>query len=233
MDDRIAARPGARSAPAVLTSVPWLVVLVGAGLLAVLLVFAMLSFRGTEHQAVPPPAPPLYLPTLPASPSSAGPVSTGDAPVVAVQATRSPQASASPSGSPSASARPTATRSAGSPSASGAPPVVLGSASGRLTARYQVVASNRDSFDAVLRVDNGSDEARQWQVELGFAGNVKRAEPLSGGVSVGADGGGYVVGGTSALGAGQATTVTVRFFRNGTGDQPWQCTVDGAACTIG
>ncbi|MEV0157876.1 hypothetical protein AB0H57_29770 [Micromonospora sp. NPDC050686] len=215
-----------------LTSVPWLVVLVGAGLLATLLVFAMLSFRPPEHRAAPPPAPPLYLPTLPpsasASPSPAGRDEAVAEPVV------TPSAQASPS--PSAASSPTTTSpSAVRPSASAEAPVVLGAAgsSGALTARYQVVGTDRGSFDAQLRLDNGSDQAQQWQVELAFAGNVKSATALSPGISVTASGGAYLLRGTSALAAGQSTTVTVRFLRNGAGDRPGRCTVDGTACTIG
>ncbi|MBY8872568.1 hypothetical protein K7640_12060 [Micromonospora sp. PLK6-60] len=233
MNDRTAARPGARSAPAVLTSVPWLVVLVGVGLLATLLVVAMLSFRGPEHRAAaPPPAPPLYLPTLPPA-ASASPSPAGREEVATTVVTSSPPASPSPSpsaASSSASASPSAAR----PSASAEAPVVLDAAgsSGTLSARYQVVATDRDSFDAQLRLDNGSGQAQEWQVELAFAGNVKTATVLSPGISV-TVGGGYVLRGASALAAGQSTTVTVRFLRNGAGDQPGRCTVNGAACTIG
>ncbi|MER6595344.1 hypothetical protein ABT214_26545, partial [Micromonospora purpureochromogenes] len=74
---------------------PWIVVLLGAGLLAALLVFALLSFRGPEHAAAPEPAPPMYLPRMPSVTSSGTP--PADAPLVAVDATPSLTATATPS----------------------------------------------------------------------------------------------------------------------------------------
>lgn len=206
-----------------LTSVPWLVVLLGVGLLASLLVFAMLSLRTPVRQAVPEPAPPIYLPIAPpttsAAPAAVPLVAVGGA--VSATPTRSVSPSARPSGSvrPSVSARP----------ASGVP------LSGAVTARYQATSSDRDSFTARLTVRNGSARAQQWRVELLFTGNVKsiRASSSSG-VSVTSQGNGwYVLRGTAPLRSGESAVVDMSFSRTGSGDRPGQCTVNGAACTVG
>ena len=158
MSDHSAPRPGARSAPAVLASMPWIVVLLGVGLLAVLLVFALLSFRGPEQPPAPEPAPPMYLPNMPSVTSSVTP--PADAPLVAVDATPSSTASGTPS--PRASTRrPAAT------------PTTRAPASGRVSADYQATSSDRDSFSARLTVRNTTGGAREWRVELLFTGNVK------------------------------------------------------------
>ncbi|MDH6466392.1 hypothetical protein M2302_006600 [Micromonospora sp. A200] len=222
MSDRSAPRPGARSVPAVLASMPWIVVLLGVGLLAVMLVFALLSFRGPEHAAAPEPAPPMYLPRMPAVTSSVAP--PADAPLVAVDATPSRTASATPS--PRASTRrPAATPTTRAPAAG----------SGRVSADYQATSSDRDSFSARLTVRNTTGGAREWRVELLFTGNVKSIRASSdSGLSVRTQGSGwFVLSGTRPLPAGESAVVSMTFGRTGTGDRPGQCTVNGADCTIG
>ncbi|WP_446215876.1 cellulose binding domain-containing protein [Micromonospora sp. IBHARD004] len=215
---------GSSSVPRLLTSVPWVVVLLGVSLLTVLLLVTLVSLRGPEQQsAVPPPAPPIYLPTVGAMATSAPP---SDAPLVAVDASASPSLSASGTPSPRASsARP-------SVSASG---VGAAPRSGTLSARYQATASERDYFEAQLTVSNGSARSQDWQVELLFSGNVKSIHASSGsGLSVTSQGSGaFVLRGTGPLGAGQSAVVQMRFSRTGTGDRPGQCTVNGTACVIG
>ncbi|SCG45203.1 cellulose binding domain-containing protein [Micromonospora coxensis] len=223
MFDRSAARSGARSAPTLLASTPWIVVLLGVGLLAVLLLFAMLSFRGAEHQAAPEPAPPMYLPRLPATPAA---VASTDTPLVVAGATRSPSVTPTPSPSvtsPRPTASPSSSRKAGT------------SGSGRVTAAYRATSSDRDSFAATLTVRNGTGGAQEWEVELLFTGNVKsiRASSSSG-LSVRTRGSGwFVLRGTGPLPAGESAVVSMTFSRSGSGDRPGQCTVNGAACTIG
>ncbi|MEV0722934.1 cellulose binding domain-containing protein [Micromonospora purpureochromogenes] len=222
MSDRSAPRPGARSAPAVLASMPWIVVLLGVGLLAVLLVIALLSFRGPEHAAAPEPAPPMYLPRMPAVTSSVPP--PADAPLVAVDTTPSRTASATPS--PRASTRrPAATPTTRAPAAG----------SGRVSADYQATSSDRDSFSARLTVRNTTGGAREWRVELLFTGNVKSIRASSdSGLSVRTQGSGwFVLSGTRPLPAGESAVVSLTFDRSGSGDRPGQCTVNGADCTIG
>ncbi|MEU5943779.1 cellulose binding domain-containing protein [Micromonospora sp. NPDC047548] len=225
MSDRSAPRPGARSAPAVLASMPWIVVLLGVGLLATLLVFALLSFREAEHRAAPEPAPPMYLPRMPSVTSS--PTPAGDAPLLAVDATPSRTAGATATPSARASSRrPDATPSTGGPAPAG---------SGRMSAYYQTTSSDRDSFSAEVTVRNATGGAGEWQVELMFSGNVKSVRASSSsGVSVRTQGSGwFVLSGTSSLPAGETAVVSMTFGRNGSGDRPGQCTVNGAACTIG
>ncbi|MEU4717390.1 cellulose binding domain-containing protein [Micromonospora purpureochromogenes] len=218
MSDRSAPRPGARSAPAVLASMPWIVVLLGVGLLAVLLVFALLSFRGPEHAAAPEPAPPMYLPRLPAVTSSVTP--PADAPLVAVDAT--PSRTPSPRAS---TRRPAATPTPRAPAAG----------SGRVSADYQATSSDRDSFSARLTVRNTTGGAREWRVELLFTGNVKSIRASSdSGLSVRTQGSGwFVLSGTRPLPAGESAVVSMTFGRTGSGDRPGQCTVNGADCAIG
>ena len=216
---RPAGEAGGRNASRLLASVPWVVVLLGVGLLTTLLLVALLSFRGSERPAVPPaPAPPMLLPTLsPAAPASAGPTGT---PSPTVTPTASP---------PTPSDRPTARTTA----SSSPRPLVASSADGALTARYQVTDSDRDSFEAELLVRNGTDLQQDWEVELLFTGNVKSIR-VSGGsrVSVRTNGSGWYVL-RSGLGAGESELVSLRFTRNGTGDVPGRCTVNGRDCVIG
>ncbi|MFI6333141.1 cellulose binding domain-containing protein [Micromonospora chersina] len=212
----------APAAPRVLASVPWIVVVLGVGLIAGLLVIALLSLRGEERQPVPAPAPPMYLPTLGVDvPTTAPP--TGATGTPSGSATPSPSATASPSADASRSATPrpsTSTRAA---------------ARGAVTARYEATASDRDGFEARLTVVNGSGGGQSWEVQLLFTGNVKTIEASStSGVSVSTQGSGvFVLRGTGPLPAGQTATVRLRFGRTGAGDQPGQCTVNGAACVIG
>jgi hypothetical protein len=217
-------RSGSSSVARVLTSVPWVVVLLGVSLLTVLLLVALLSLRGPERQsAAPAPAPPIYLPTVAAT--TASPAST-DAPLAAADTTASPTVSASSTPSPwVTSARPSAS----------APAPATAAGTGTLAARYQATASGRDYFEARLTVSNGSTRGQEWRVELLFPGNVKSIQASSGsGVSVTSQGNGsFVLRGTEPLGAGQSAVVQMRFSRTGSGDRPGQCTVNGDACTIG
>ncbi|MDZ5444078.1 hypothetical protein U2F26_15235 [Micromonospora sp. 4G57] len=219
-------RSGSSSVPRVLTSVPWVVVLLGVSLLTVLLLVALLSLRGPERQsASPAPAPPIYLPTVAETTTSPAPT---DAPLIAVDTTASPTVSASSTPSRRASsARPSASASA--PATAAAP------RTGALAARYQATASGRDYFEARLTVSNGSARGQDWRVELLFTGNVKGIQASSGsGLSVTSQGNGwFVLRGTDPLGAGQSAVVQMRFSRTGSGDRPGQCTVNGNACTIG
>ncbi|MGW5668801.1 cellulose binding domain-containing protein [Micromonospora sp. NPDC003776] len=209
-----------------LTSVPWIVVLLGVGLLAGLLVFALFSARQKESASVPTALdPPIYLPTLGVETSP--PASPSDAPLVPVDDAASPSA-----GSPSPTRSPKATSAA----PAGSTLVVPASPrSGTVTARYQTTASERDSFQARLTVTNGSDRAQSWEVQLYFTGNVKGVQASSAtGVSVSTQGGGvFVLRGTGPLSSGDSAVVSMRFTRTGTGDRPGQCTVNGANCVIG
>ncbi|SCL36923.1 Cellulose binding domain-containing protein [Micromonospora rhizosphaerae] len=212
-------------APRVLTSAPWVVVVLGVGLLTALLLIVLFSLRGPEpvRQAAPAPAPPMYLPTMSAPTASAPPA---DVPLASVDANASPTPSGSESPSPKASsARPSA-------SAAGAPGVAR---TGTVTARYQVTRSERDFFEARLTVTNGSARSQNWRVELLFGGNVKSVQASSAsGVSVSSQGNGvFVLTSTGPLGSGGSATVQMRFTRTGTGDRPGECTVNGAACAIG
>ncbi|MFI2652498.1 cellulose binding domain-containing protein [Micromonospora fulviviridis] len=213
----------APAAPRVLTSVPWIVVLLGAGLIVSLLVVALLSLRGEERQAVPAPAPPMYLPTLGVDAPTSAPPTGGATDAPTGSATPSPSATASPSARASRSATPR-------PSASS-----RAVAQGAVAARYEATASDRSGFEARLTVVNGSGGGQGWEVELFFTGNVKTIEASSAsGVSVSSQGSGvFVLRGAGPLPAGETATVRMRFGRTGTGDRPGQCTVNGADCVIG
>ncbi|MGV9807160.1 cellulose binding domain-containing protein [Micromonospora chersina] len=212
----------APAAPRMLASVPWIVVLLGVGLIVGLLVIALLSLRGQEHQPVPAPAPPMYLPTLGMDAPTSAPPTGGATGTPTGSATPSPSTTASPSAGASRSATPR-------PSAS-----TRAVARGAVTARYEATASDRNGFEARLTVVNGSGGGQGWEVELLFTGNVKTIEASStSGVSVSTQGSGvFVLRGTGPLPAGQTATVRLRFGRTGAGDQPGQCTVNGADCVI-
>ncbi|SCE92838.1 Cellulose binding domain-containing protein [Micromonospora viridifaciens] len=75
------------SAPRVVMSWPWIVVMLGVGLLVGLLLIALLSLRRAEHQAIEDSAPPFQLPTVGAAATSSP---ESEAPVVAVDVTASP-----------------------------------------------------------------------------------------------------------------------------------------------
>ncbi|MFC4150420.1 cellulose binding domain-containing protein [Micromonospora mangrovi] len=216
-------RTGSSSLSRMVTSAPWLVVVLGVGLLATLLVFALLSLRSPQPQAMPEPAPPIYLPLAPPTTSAA----PSDAPLVAVDTTGSATSSpsVSPSARPSGSVRP----SVSARPASGVP------LSGTVTARYQATSSDRTSFTARLTVANGSARAQEWRVELLFTGNVKSIQASSAsGVSVTSQGNGwYVLRGTGPLGSGESAIVEMSFSRTGSGDRPGQCTVNGSDCALG
>ncbi|MGN9808510.1 cellulose binding domain-containing protein [Micromonospora sp. BQ11] len=199
-----------------LASVPWVVVLLGVGLLVGLLLVALLSFRGAERrEPVPPPAPPMVLPTLAATPTD----TAIPAPTVATP-TR-------PAGTPSA---PRAPRTPDLRPGTGSP-----AAAGRVTARYRVVYDDRKSFEVELQVRNGSAASRDWRVELYFSGGVKGFQASGeSGVSVSADGAGsYLLRGTGALDAGESETVWLRINRTGSWERPDLCTVNGTDCAVG
>lgn len=225
MSVRPAGDPGPRTASRVLASAPWVIVLLGVALLAAMLVVALLAFRGPERRpaATPPPAQPLSMPSLPALPGE--PAASPLAPT--------PTRTAVPPSTPATSRPPVPAVDPSPDTAAGRPGA---DDDGELTAGYRVTGSDRDSFTARLVIRNGTDESRDWRVELLFGGNVKSIAVSSGGsgISVTATGGGgYVLRGTSPLGAGQTRTIGLRFTRHGTGDRPGTCTVNGAACVIG
>lgn len=212
-------------APRVLMSAPWIVVMLGIGLLAGLLVVALLSSRGTERRVIPAAAdPPIYLPTRAAENPFGAPTSTARPPATG-GATATPTRSPSPS--PRASTASPVTRA---PSTS--EPLLAG---GTVTARYEVTGSDRKSFEARLTVVNGSGQPRDWTVKLFFAGNVKSVQASStSGLAVSTEGGGlFVLGSTGALEPGRSAIVQLRFIRTGTGDTPGQCTINGTDCAIG
>ncbi|MFE9690723.1 hypothetical protein [Micromonospora sp. NPDC005806] len=215
---------GPSSAPRVLTSAPWIVVMLGVGLLASLLLVALFSLREEEPRTVGAAVdPPIYLPTAGAQATSAAP---SDAPLAAVETPASP--------TPSQSVRPPATGTPARPSASPTPATLTAPSTGTVTAAYEATGSGRDWFEARLTVANGSGRSRSWEVELLFAGNVKSLQASSpSGVSVSNQGSGaFVLRGTGPLPSGKTAVVSLRFVRTGTGDRPGQCTVNDTDCVI-
>ncbi|MFI7077453.1 hypothetical protein ACIBO1_09180 [Micromonospora sp. NPDC049903] len=221
-----------------IASAPWVVVSVGVGVLAVLLVVAALAFRGPEQPSSWKPGPAMALPTSstsdPATSAPSGPERLSPAPDgAATSATPGssalptpPSRTASPAGRSEASRSPSGPTSA--PSASPAAP-------GALTASYRVSgAVEPDSFRAQVVVRNGTAESRDWQVELRFTGDVTGIRASSGpGVSVSIKGGGwYLLSGTVQLAAGAQQTVDLRFSRTGGGEYPAHCVVNGSSCAL-
>ncbi|MFU8876391.1 cellulose binding domain-containing protein [Micromonospora sp. SL4-19] len=218
----------ARSAPRVVMSWPWIVVMVGVGLLVGLLLIALLSLRREERQAIPAPAPPVHLPTVGAAATSDP---STEAPLVAADVTTSPTVPSSVAPSP----RVTSVQ----PSTSAAAPLMAQAPSaaprdGVVTARYEAIASERNSFEARLTVTNDSGRSQDWAVQLQFAGNVKSLQASSAaGVSVSTSDGVFELRGTGPLASGQTITVQLQFKRMGSGDRPGSCTVNGTGCAFG
>ncbi|MET7879048.1 hypothetical protein ABZS52_19220 [Micromonospora profundi] len=213
---------GSRAAR-VLVSVPWIVVLVGVCALVVLLVIALLSFRGRERDGGPQAAPPVFLPTVPPASSSAA----SSTPAAVERRTASPRPSRS-TRTPS----PQATTASPGTAKTSAPPAGLAPANGAVTARYQVGTSGSD---AVLSVRNESDRPAGWRVELAYADDM-RGLRVSGeaGISVSAQGDGeYVVSGGASLVSGGTSTLRLRLGWSGSAQRPLRCTINGAACRIG
>ncbi|CCH20021.1 hypothetical protein [Micromonospora lupini] len=206
----------------VLVSVPWIVVLLGIGALVVLLVVALLSFRTRERESAPQAAPPVFLPTVPATASSA-PTTGG-----LERRTASPRPSRS-SRTPS----PRATTGSPSPARTSAPAVAA--ANGAVTARYQVGTDGWNATEAVLSLTNESARSTDWRVELAFEDDM-RGLRVSGeaGISVSAQGDGeFVLSGGAALDPGDTQTVRLRLAWDGSGQRPVRCTVNGVDCRFG
>ncbi|MGC5052104.1 cellulose binding domain-containing protein [Micromonospora sp. DT48] len=233
-----------RALSRMVASAPWVMVLAGVAVLAVLLVVALLSFRGPEQPTAWSPGPPIALPT-PAgeggesaarSTTSTGP-STSQTPKTSLTpsastgsptsgATSTPSTGASPSGTPAP------TGAGASPSASA--PTAAFEVAGALTVSYQVQGSGAGHFEAEMVVHNGTGQAEDWQVELRFASGVTGIRASSGpGVAVTIRGvGWYRLSGTGQLAAGAQQSVYLRFTRIGGGEYPAQCTVNGTPCGI-
>ncbi|WP_405430884.1 hypothetical protein [Micromonospora sp. NBC_00617] len=206
----------------VLLSVPWIVVLLGIGALVVLLVIALLSFRTRERESASQAAPPVFLPTVPATASSE-PTSGG-----LEQRTASPQ--------PSRSSRaPSPRATTGSPSPARTSARAVAPASGAVTARYQVGTDGWNATEAVLSLTNESARSADWRVELAFEENM-RGLRVSGdpGISVSAQGDGeFVVSGGAALAPGDTQTLRLRLAWEGSAQRPVRCTVNGVDCRFG
>ncbi|MFG3558194.1 hypothetical protein ACGGAQ_27835 [Micromonospora sp. NPDC047557] len=203
-----------------LLSVPWIVVLLGIGALVVLLVIALLSFRTRERESAPQAAPPVFLPTVPATASSA------PTPGGLERRTASPRPSRS-SRTPS----PRATTGSPSPARTSAPAVAP--AKGAVTARYQVGTDGSDATEAVLSVTNESGRSVDWRVELAFQDDM-RGLRVSGdaGISVSAQGDGeFVLSGGTSLDPGDRQTL--RLGWDGSAQRLVRCTVNGVDCRFG
>ncbi|MEG3633958.1 hypothetical protein [Micromonospora palythoicola] len=235
--------PGGNALSRMIASAPWVVVLVGVAVLAVLLVVALLAFRGPERPSAWSPGPPMSLPTAgpggestPTAPSTA---STGPSAPATATASASPTGSPTRSGAPEPPTDPSRTGAATQPDASRSPsasaPAVPADEGGTVTASYRVQDSDADHFEAQLVVRNGTSRSDDWQVELRFAGGVTGVRASSGpGVSVTIRGSGwYLLSGTGQLAAGAQQSVQLRFTRNGGGEYPTQCTVNGSGCGMG
>ncbi|MER7457467.1 hypothetical protein [Micromonospora sp. NPDC126480] len=229
MSVRPTGEAGGRTASRLLASFPWVVVFLGVALLTTLLLVALLSFRGPERQALPSaPAPSVLLPTPLAAATPAGPPPTSATP----RPTRS-RAATPTRPAPSRSARP----DSGASATASAQPLVSGAetgdpAGGDVTARYAVTDSDTGSFRAELLLVNAADRRREWRVDLQFTSDVHGVRVYSdSSISVWGDGHGrYVLSGD--LRGGEQEWFSLRFRRDGGGDEPIRCTVNGAECVI-
>ncbi|MEU4556594.1 hypothetical protein EV382_3117 [Micromonospora violae] len=212
----------------VLASVPWIVVLLGVGLLVVLLVVALLSFRTRERDAAPQAAPPAFLPTVPAGASTTG----GPTPAGVERRSVSPRPSRS-GRTPSPRATGTGSPTPGRTSVLTAP--TTASADDTVSARYQVGTNGYNGDAAVLSVVNKSSRSVDWQVELAFDDDTwaLRVGDDSG-VSVRGRGNGeFVLRGTRSLNPGDSRTVRLRVGWGESAQRPLTCTINGVDCRIG
>jgi hypothetical protein len=194
---------------------PWVVALIGLGLLAVLLALALPSRR--EPTTLPPPPPPFL------------PVPSAEAPPAVTTAPTAPPVSAASSRPPSperSSARPVApsrVRPATPP-----PPEVT------VTGRYRVVDSFGDGFIGEVLVVNATDRDRDWTVRLRFPDNVGalRTSWVEAAPQATLATAGDVFTWSSGVPVGARSRVALRFHfaRSGSGDRPLTCTVNGANC---
>ncbi|GIJ24074.1 cellulose binding domain-containing protein [Micromonospora lutea] len=240
---------GGHALPRMIASAPWVMVLVGVAVLAVLLVVALLSFRGPEQPVAWSPGPPITLPTAAGesaeSASTAHSTTTGPSVPATPPLSVPPSASVTPSGSPASSAtsaRPTGPSRSGAPgqpetywSPSASAPAGSTDGGGTVTVSYRVQGSGADYFEAQMVVRNSSGQSNDWKVELRFNGGVTGVRASSGpGVAVTIRGSGwYLLSGTGQLAAGAQQSVQLRFTRTGGGEYPAQCTVNGTSCGIG
>ncbi|WBB67453.1 hypothetical protein [Micromonospora sp. WMMD812] len=222
MSVRPAGPPERATAPRVLASVPWILVLLGVVTLVTILLVASLSFRGREPEPVAASVPPLVLPTPPAASPSSSP------------STSRPAAEARPSR--------TATRTSPSARASSRAPATQRSSpqaalldGGAVSVTYRVRDADRDDVEAELLVENDTGRAEEWTVTLEFSGGVRRVKVVSGGsgVSLTSRGDGrYVLAGTSPLASGASVELGLYFSRHDRDDTLARCAVNGNDCIV-
>lgn len=229
--------------PRMIASAPWVVLLVGVSVLAVLLVVAALAFRGPERPATWSAGPPMVLPVLPDATNSvdasdpAGPPSAAG-PTGQLSATPSgsttPVAPTSPVPSPSVTGA-SGTDPSRSPASTASAPAPAAPDTGVLTASYRLQSADADSIQAELVVRNGTGGPIEWQLDLAFSAEVTGLRASSGpGVSVSIKGGGrYLLSGSKPLAAGVTQTVQLRVSRTGGGDYPLGCVLNGSPCGTG
>lgn len=211
-------RRARRSPGAVIASSPWIVVSIGVIVMVVLLVVALNAVRGRRPYAdVPPPAPTMSLPGLPAGTTpGAAPTSAAPSPRSTVPPGRSTPTPSGGDGRPLPAPSPSAPPSPSSP----------------VTGRYAVVNTFDGGFIGEVRMVNTAATARGWTVRLTFPRGrlvtswVERAEQGSGeftdGIFTYRSGVDVPPGGSAAL----------RFHFEDTGTtRPVSCTVDGSPCS--
>ncbi|MFC4017667.1 hypothetical protein ACFOW4_06885 [Micromonospora sp. GCM10011542] len=219
---RPAGAAGARTTTRLLAAVPWIVVLVGVGSLVVLLVIALMSFRTRENEALPPPAPPVFLPTPPAP--------EPPTPSAVASTARPLPSSPKPSRGIRVPSPRVSTRVPAPVRTTTAPP-----RGATVVAAYRIGVDDRHSSDAVLSVTNGSDRPEDWEVELVFADDPGGLRVRSeSGISVSSRGdGSYELRGTSPLDPGETDTLRLWFGSDDGGEAPTRCTVNGTDCRRG
>ncbi|MFC3500243.1 hypothetical protein ACFOOK_04585 [Micromonospora krabiensis] len=214
------------TAPKVVASVPWIVVVLVVVTLVTIVLVASLSFRGRESEPAAD-LPPLALPIAP--PSSTAPVSGSPGPSSrqtaearpSRSATRSAPASRTPSHTPAA---PRATAEQQSADGGGA-----------VVATYRVRDVDPDSVEAELLVTNDTGRAEAWTVRLDFGAAVRGVRVVSGGgVSLTSQGDGrFVLSGRQALGAGASVELGLHLSLHVGVDVRTGCTVNGDNCVLG
>ncbi|MFI7609017.1 hypothetical protein ACIBTV_28415 [Micromonospora sp. NPDC049366] len=212
------------TAPKVVASVPWIIVVLVVVTLVTIVLVASLSFRGREPEPSGADLPPLALPITP--------------PTVTASASGSPL----PSGRQTAQSRPSrsATRSAPASRAPSRTPAASLAAEqpladgGAVVATYRVRDADRDSVEAELLVTNDTARAEEWTVRLDFGAAVRGVRVVSGGgVSLTSQGDGrYLLSGRQPLGAGASVELGLHLNLRAGADVRTGCVVNGDECVL-
>lgn len=216
----------------------WVLVSIGALVMAVLLAVALGVVPGARPVAdAGPPLPTVPLP-VPPVPSPSLSVRKGEEATPTTPPDRSPSPSGSPSASASvtrgAGATPTGARSPQTTASTPGAPAVSGStlATAQVTGTYRLVDDFYDAFIGEVRVTNLSGGPQRWTVRLEVPGGRLVSAWIEGAAQPGVSGSGgrYTLTSGADLAAGASVSLRFHFDDAGRATRPEECTVNGAVC---